>query len=175
MPNQQTTTVLLIEDDPEFATLVQSWLRAEGAGKFTICWRETLERGLQRLHEGGIDVVLLDLGLSDSNGAATFATLRESASAIPLLVLTSDGGEGLAVQMIREGAEDYLVKSCCTAKALIRALRFALTRHISRVELSCISPPARSGKVVGLIGSKGGVGTTTIACSLAADLARETG
>jgi len=175
MPNQQTINVLLIEDNPEFAILVESWLGDEGKGRFTICWRETLASGLQRLRDGGIDVILLDLGLSDSDGTATFATLRESAAAIPLLVLSGDGGEALAVQMIREGAEDYLAKSSCTAEGLIRALRFALTRHISRVELSNVAPPTRSGKVVGLIGSKGGVGTTTVACSLAADLARETG
>jgi DNA-binding response OmpR family regulator len=70
----QTIGVLLIEDDPDFAELVRFWLDGQGKS-FSVVWRDSLAAGLLRLIEGGIDVILLDLGLGDSDGAATLLRL----------------------------------------------------------------------------------------------------
>lgn len=170
----ETIGVLLIEDDPDFAELVRFWLDGENKS-FSVVWRDSLAGGLLRLNEGGIDVILLDLGLGDSDGAATLLTLLEQVPTIPVIILSANGGEALALQMIRESAEDYLVKSSCNVEVITRSIRYALSRHGSRKERSAPSYGAKPAKIVGIIGAKGGVGTTTVAWSFAADLGQQTG
>ncbi len=173
---QKVLTVLLIEDSPDYAELVQDWL---GAGteemSFALNWTDTLSAGVKRLAAGGVDVILLDLGLPDSNGAPTFAAVRAQSTDIPVIVLSAGDSESLALQLIREGAEDYLVKNTCTSAALVRAVRYAFFRHGSQTGRSRPAiVPADEGRVVGVIGAKGGLGTTTIAYNLAAELRLQT-
>jgi pilus assembly protein CpaE len=92
-----------------------------------------------------------------------------------VIILSANGGEALALQMIRESAEDYLVKSSCTEEVVARSIRYALSRHDFRKERSAPSYGSKPAKIVGLIGAKGGVGTTTVAWSFAADLGQQTG
>ncbi len=93
---------------------------------------------------------------------------------IPIVILSAADSESLAVHLIREGAEDYLVKNACNADVLMRALRHGLVRYKSRVPGGIAEGTSRQARVVGVVGSKGGVGATTIACSLSAELARQT-
>ena len=169
----KTLKVLLIEDSPEYAELVQAWLSPGGEIAFGLNWTDSLAAGLKRLTQGGMDVILLDLGLPDSDGLATFAGIRAHAPDIPVIILSAGDSEMLALQMIQEGAEDYLVKSACNRELLVRAVRYALVRHKQSARNTT---EASSGqpKVIGVIGAKGGVGTTTVACSLAAELRRQT-
>ena len=171
----KTLKVLLIEDSPEYAELVQSWL-SSGTGEiaFALNWTDLLAGGLERLARGGVDVILLDLNLPDSNGLETFLKTRAQAKEIPIIVLSAADSESLALRMIQEGAEDYLVKSTCTRELLVRAARYAVIRHkhAGRVGAASSSEPCR---VIGVIGAKGGVGTTTLACNLAAELREQTG
>ena len=168
-------TVLLVEDSPDYAELVQDWL---GAGSdemsFVLNWTDTVSAGLKRLAAGGVDVILLDLGLPDSNGAPTFAKIRAQAPDIPVIVLSAGDSESLALQLIREGAEDYLVKNTCTSAALIRAVRYAFLRRGSQTRSRVAAGSSDHGRVAGVIGAKGGLGTTTIAYNLAAELRLQT-
>lgn len=169
----KTLKVLLIEDSPEYAELVQAWLSPGGEIAFSLNWTDSLAAGLKRLTPGDMDVILLDLGLPDSDGLATFTGIRAHAPDIPVIILSAGDSELLALQMIQEGAEDYLVKSACSRELLVRAVRYALVRH----KHSARNPAEASSdqpKVIGVIGAKGGVGTTTVACSLAAELRRQT-
>jgi Flp pilus assembly CpaE family ATPase len=170
---KHTLTVLLIEDNPDFAHLVQRWLASTSENEFDLNWTDTLAAGMSRLQKGDVDVILLDLGLPDSSGIETYTQTHAHAPRTPTLVLTASDSHSLALQTIQKGAEDYLVKSNCDSEALIRALRYAVVRHKSQLISERISPP--SGRVVGVIGAKGGVGTTTIACTLASELRRQTG
>lgn len=174
--NQNTLTVLLIEDNPDYAGLVQHWLSTTAEDvAFVLNWTDTLAAGLDRLAEGAVDVVLLDLGLPDSCGVETFLAIRAQAAGAPVIVLSGGEGESLALQMIQEGAEDYLVKSSCTAELLVKTLRYAVVRHKWQVRQANAAGAANNAKIIGVIGAKGGVGTTTVACNLAASLRRETG
>jgi Flp pilus assembly CpaE family ATPase len=167
---EKRISVLLIEDNPEFAGLVQHWLATCGGEvAFALSWADTLAGGLSQIARGGVDVVILDLGLPDSEGLGTFAAVRRRArtSDIPIVVLSGADTESLALQTIQEGAEDYLVKSACNAAMLSRALRYAVTKRTVEV--------ANRTRVIGVLGSKGGVGTTTIACNLATELRVQTG
>lgn len=169
-----TLNVLLIEDNPDYAGLVQVWLAGAGDQvSFVLNWTDSLGTGLSRLSRGGVDVVLLDLGLPDSDGVDTYLAARASAGGIPIIVLSAGDSESLALRMIQEGAEDYLVKSSCNAELLVRALRYALVRRQSQVH-HLPGESARRAHVIGVLGAKGGVGTTTVACYLAGELRRQT-
>ena len=65
---KKTVTVLLIEDSPEYAELIRAWLGDEEDAEFVLSWTDSLLEGMNTLAQGGIDVVLLDLGLPDSRG-----------------------------------------------------------------------------------------------------------
>jgi response regulator RpfG family c-di-GMP phosphodiesterase len=77
---KRTLTVLLIEDSPQYAHLVQHWLSdsAEGTG-FLLNWTDSLAAGISRLERGGVDVILLDLGLPDCNGIESYRQTRARA------------------------------------------------------------------------------------------------
>src|SRR5262249_52500068 len=101
---------------------------------------------------------------------ATYRAVRRWSSGIPVIVLSSADSESLALETIRLGAEDYLVKSACSSEVLMKALFYAVLRH-QRIAQSQADDSKRN-RVVALAGVKGGVGTTTIACLLAAELRR---
>ena len=123
--------------------------------------------------EGGIDVVLLDLGLPDSSGISTFLKLREAAPGLPIILLSGTGNESIALEAVQQGAQDYLIKSSCNRAVLLKSLSFARARHRFR-----LAPPegveTGRGRVVGILGAQGGAGATTVACSLAVELRRLT-
>src|SRR5277367_6056114 len=123
--NTTTLNVLLVEDNPDYAGLVQEWLTAAGDQvSFLLNWTDSLSAGLSRLSRGGVDVILLDLGLPDSDGVDTYIATRGNAPGIPIIVLSAGDSESLALRMIQEGAEDYLVKSSCTGELLVKTLRY---------------------------------------------------
>jgi DNA-binding NarL/FixJ family response regulator len=75
-----------------------------------------------------VDVILLDLGLPGSKGLETFTTARMQASGIPIVVLSGGDTESLALEMVRRGSQDYLVKSACDGETLAKALQYAVAR-----------------------------------------------
>jgi Flp pilus assembly CpaE family ATPase len=172
--HRKTIRVLLIEDSPEYAELVQAWLSPSGEITFALNWTDSLDAGLERLKQGGVDVILLDLGLPDSDGLDTFTRTGAQAPDVPVIVLSAGDSESLALQMIQEGAEDYLVKSTCNRELLVRAVQYALVRH-RQAARSATEASIDQTKMIGVIGAKGGVGTTTVACNLAAELRHQTG
>ena len=170
----KTLKVLLIEDSAEYAELVQTWIAPSAEIAFALNWTDSLSAGLKRLGQGGVDVILLDPGLPDSDGLATFLRIRAQAPGVPVIILSAGDSESLALQMIQEGAEDYLVKSTCNRDLLMRALQYALVRQ-KHVASNSTEAATDQAKVIGIIGAKGGVGTTTLACNLAAELRLNTG
>jgi CheY-like chemotaxis protein/nitrogen-specific signal transduction histidine kinase len=87
------------------------------------------------LAEGGWDVVLLDPGLPDSQGTDTIDACTKVAPDVPIVVLTGHASEALAVQSVRRGAQDYLVKGEFDADLLLRAVRYAIERRRAQVAL----------------------------------------
>ena len=111
--------------------------------------------------------MLLDLALPDSRGIDTFLALRSRCSGIPIIVLSSADSESMALETIRHGGEDYLVKSTCTRDLLIRNVSHAVVRCRRQAEAQAGDVQSHSVAVVGV---KGGTGATTVACTLAAEL-----
>jgi len=120
--------VLLVEDNPGDAHLIQRLLTKSSATKHALETVDRLNAGIERCGQGSVDVVLLDLGLPDSQGFATVATMRAAAPHVPIIVLTGLNDLELAVHAVREGAQDYLVKGMVTADTLERAMYYAIER-----------------------------------------------
>ena len=174
-PSVKPLSILLVEDSPEYASLVLRWLSgAANQIEFTLIWTDSLAAALARLEQADIDLILMDLGLPDSDGLATFLSLRAKESALPIIVLSGGDYEALALQTIQLGAQDYLVKSSCTPELLIRALRYALVRHQSFTSREGALEASGAATVVGVLGGCGGAGATTVACILAAELQHHT-
>ncbi|CAG0946974.1 two-component system, NarL family, sensor histidine kinase EvgS [Anaerolineae bacterium] len=122
------TIVLLIEDDPGDARLIGEQLAVAGTAEFKTELANSLSAGLARLDQGGVDLILSDLGLPDSQGMDTFARVQMHSPQVPIIVLTGLADEVLAIAAVREGAQDYLVKGQMNGDTLARAIRYAIER-----------------------------------------------
>ena len=90
------------------------------------------------LAKGGVDIVLLDMGLPDGHGLDTVRRAHAAAPGVPLIVLTGLDDEALAAEAMKEGAQDYLIKGQIENRALPRALRHAIERHRMQTETDLI-------------------------------------
>ncbi|MDD2901608.1 MAG: response regulator [Syntrophales bacterium] len=124
----QTAKILLVEDNSGDAYLIRGMLAREGSGKVDLEWVTRLADGLERLGRGGIGIVLLDLGLPDSQGLDTFIQAASQYPQVPIVVLTGLADESVGVSAVRQGAQDYLVKGEVDGKSLLRAIRYATER-----------------------------------------------
>ncbi len=122
------TTVLLVEDNPADARLLKEILADAGPTDLTMIWTERLGDGLARLRAGGVDVVLLDLSLPDATGMDTVTRTHAAAPEVPIVVLTGLDDETAALQAMKWGAQDYLVKGQVESQILVRAIRYAIER-----------------------------------------------
>jgi signal transduction histidine kinase len=121
--------ILLIEDNPGDTRLIREMLAEVRSGTLVLECADRLSTGLERLAAGGIDVVLLDLSLPDGQGLDTFVRAHAQTPEVPVVVLTGLDDEALAVQAVREGAQDYLVKGHVDGYSLTRAIRYAIERQ----------------------------------------------
>ena len=120
--------LLLLEDNPGDARLVQAALAEHSPGEFAVTRVERLADALERIASGHFEAVLCDLGLPDSTGVATAEVLAARFPALPLVVLTGSHDEDLGREAIRHGAQDYLVKGESSGVLIVRTLRYAIER-----------------------------------------------
>jgi len=120
--------ILLIEDNPGDVRLIQEMLADEKGNLFTLECHDRLSGALHRLTDNGVDVILLDLGLPDSQGLDTYAKVHAQFPRLPIVVLSGLHDETVAVRAVRKGAQDYLVKGQIDGKLLVRAIRYAIER-----------------------------------------------
>jgi sigma-B regulation protein RsbU (phosphoserine phosphatase) len=128
MIDQTAFRILLIEDSPSYVKLALGLLRKGLSESVSIETATELAGGLECLSKGEVDVVLLDLMLPDSSGFETFRIVKDRARDIPIVILSGVADEDLAVEAVRQGAQDYLVKGRFDADSLGRCIRFALER-----------------------------------------------
>lgn len=128
-PKTKAFRILLVEDNLGDARLVREMLAEAGVNKFNLKHVERLGEALQHLNEDNLDVVLLDLSLPDAHGLNTVTRMHTVAPNVPIVVFTGSDDEALAVQAVREGAQDYLVKGQMDGNLLLRAMRHAIERH----------------------------------------------
>jgi signal transduction histidine kinase len=131
----QKVRILLVEDSPTDAKLVQLDLsQADGYHSIVehVC---RLDEAVAKLHERQFDVALLDLGLPDSTGFATFKRIKAESPRLPIVVLTSAEDEALGIEAIRGGAQDYLTKGSIDGKTIARSIRHAGERKSMEEQL----------------------------------------
>jgi len=132
--------VLVVESNhPEIGPWQQVVLRGINAGKFKTTRVGSLSRALSLLEQDAYDVILLDLSLPDSLGINTFSEMYAHVPEVPILVTTATEDKMQASEVLREGAQDYLVKGELDVHILNRALHYAIERHRSRVLLQQMS------------------------------------
>jgi len=131
---QRTFTALLIEDNRGDAALIERMLAKTASARVRLETAARLGDGLARIDQGGIDVVLLDLGLPDSAGLDTVRRTRAHAPDLPIIVLTGHDDEVLGANAVWAGAQDYLVKGQVDAVLLSRAVRYAIGRQALQAE-----------------------------------------
>ena len=127
MSNQETN-VLLIEDNPGDADLIRLRL-IEGQSQVNVSCAARLSEGLASITKQRPSVVLLDLNLPDSQGAETFRKVLENAPDVPIVILSGQDDEELAMKALHHGVQDYLVKGTFTSAGLERAVRYAVERQ----------------------------------------------
>ncbi len=120
--------VLLIEDNPGDADLIRMRL-IESKNPVEVKRVERLAEGLDSLEHEVPTLVLLDLNLPDSRGAETFRRVLAKAPQVPVVVLSGEDDEGLAIKALHQGVQDYLVKGDFSHGELDRAMRHAVERQ----------------------------------------------
>lgn len=127
---ERPLSVLLVEDDPVYARLITELLdTSRYAGILHVTRVVLLSEALARMEANDFDVLLLDVGLPDSQGLDTVLTVRRAAPELPVVVLTGRD-DIVAPQALRAGAQDYLIKGSFGDELLTRSLRYAVERHL---------------------------------------------
>ncbi|HKW17090.1 MAG TPA: hybrid sensor histidine kinase/response regulator [Terriglobales bacterium] len=122
------TQVLLIEDNPGDADLVRLRL-TESTRQVDVNCVNRLSDALASIEAKPPSVVLLDLNLPDSRGPETFRKVLEKAPDVPVVILSGQEDEALAMKAIHQGVQDYLVKGDMTSRNLERSMRYAVERQ----------------------------------------------
>ncbi|RMH22421.1 MAG: diguanylate cyclase [Gemmatimonadetes bacterium] len=126
---RRSTHVLLVEaDPPDLEALREAFADARGGPMDLECVEE-LADAMARLSRGGVDAVLLNPALPDSEGIGGFDRLQAFAPDVPVVILSDSDDEELAVRAVQGGAQDYLLRSEATPELLIRAIRYGIERH----------------------------------------------
>jgi len=128
MSDQLLIRVLMVEDNPSDIRLVEEMLAESGASQFSLDHAGSIKHALEHLTQHRYDVLLLDLSLPDGRGLSNVNKIQATAPELPIIVLSTINDEQLALQAVKTGAQDYLVKGRGDAHLLIRAMRYAIER-----------------------------------------------
>lgn len=121
-------TVLIITGDAGDAKLISETLVHAKDGPFHTEWVRDLSEGVKRLQKGGVDIVLADLVLKESEGIDTFDALFETAQPVPIMTLCNEDNETDAIEAVQRGAQGYLSKGYFPHGLIPQALRSIIQR-----------------------------------------------
>lgn len=136
LPNRATDRpiqILLIEDDPVYAELLQDLLIDENTKPYQLKVTTLLREGMDYLKQQPFDVVLTDLSLPDSRGLDTVTQLLK-ATELPVIVLTNMDDSNLALEAMRQGAQDYLLKGELSYRLLEKSIHYAIERSRTQAQ-----------------------------------------
>ncbi|HEY9870328.1 MAG TPA: response regulator [Candidatus Obscuribacterales bacterium] len=125
---QKSIKLLLIEDSRAQIRLLEQMLAEVKGARFEIECAEKLSDGLSYLSKNSFDVVLLDLSLPDASGLDTLVSVHCQHPHVPIVVLTGLDDESVAMEAVKLGAQDYLLKGQVQGPMLARAIRYAIER-----------------------------------------------
>jgi len=125
---EKPVSILLVEDNPGDRRLIWEMLAETTAMTFNVQYVDRLQAAMEYLDQNIIEVILLDLGLPDSQGLGTLKQVYAQAGNTPIVVLTGLNDETVGVAAVSEGAQDYLIKGQVDAQLLRRTIRYAIER-----------------------------------------------
>jgi diguanylate cyclase (GGDEF)-like protein len=125
---ERSLRVLVVEDNPGDVLLVQEMLHSISEDRIALFSANRVSRVGTLLSEMAVDAILLDLGLPDSNGLETLRAIHDVCGETPIVVLSSQDDEQLAVTALQVGAQDFLVKGTFNGHILTRAIFYAIKR-----------------------------------------------
>jgi PAS domain S-box-containing protein len=131
---KEPTKVLLIEDDLLYTRALKDLISSD-RDLFEFEVAGSLKSAMRRLTKGGIDLVLMDMSLPDSEGVTTIRKVCDHSPNTPLIVLTAHDDEEIALKAVQAGAQDYLVKGQIDYQLLRRAMRYTIERRRSELAL----------------------------------------
>lgn len=121
-------SILLIEDNEGDRRLIYEMIKDAGLKTSNYVTAELLSSGIATLKSKEFDVILLDLGLPDSQGIATLQALYAQAPETPIVVMTGLNDEETGIKAVQAGAQDYLVKGIVEGNLLVKSIRYAIER-----------------------------------------------
>ena len=136
----KTINILLVDDDAEYATLVKHLLHSYQKGKFELTWVNNGDKAIEHLKSRDkTDLVLMDYYLPEKNGLEIIKQMITEKISVPIILLTSNKDFRTAVEAMKYGVEDYLIKEAIVDTILPRTIlhvleRVELKKHISAAE-----------------------------------------
>src|ERR1700676_4634165 len=130
MTKKSIKILLLVEDNPLDARLLREMFTEQGSHDTDFTHVECMGEAEKLLSERTFDIILLDLGLPDTQGLGAVRRAHAAAPRVPLVVLTGLDDDSLGAQAFQKRAQDYLVKGQIDARGVLRALRYAVERKI---------------------------------------------
>ena len=127
MDIETNINILLIEDNHDYARLIKRIVSEKSSNLMDVEHHETFSKGYDRLLEGEIDLVLLDLELPDSGNIDKIVRIHATTE-VPIVVLTGTDDEQVAIKAVQMGAQDYLMKNNLDSGLLVRSIRYAIER-----------------------------------------------
>lgn len=137
--NTAVLQIGLVEDNPGDARLIQEMLREPPITQYRLTHSTSMDQLLERLEREPIEVLLLDLGLPDSQGMDTFHRINSRAPGLPIVIFSGAEDEELASIAVSSGAQDYLVKGRINSFLLKRAIRYAMERKRTDEEIRTLN------------------------------------
>jgi DNA-binding response OmpR family regulator len=159
--------ILVVDDEPNVLRLIGYALQIEG---YEIVTAETGVEALSKVETEGPDLVILDIMLPDLSGIEVCQQLRSKPETIdlPIIMLSARTQVPDRIKGLEAGADEYVTKPVDSDEMVARvAALLDRTQRLRQVQ------PVQRGKVLGFIGAKGGVGTTTVALNVASVLTRQ--
>jgi len=138
--------ILLIGDKPDDARLVREMLAFAKGASFDLEWVDQLSAAFEGLASGDFDVVLLDLGLRETQGLDGLAGIRAWAPRVPIVVLTGVEDDSAGIEAVRAGAQDYIIRGWTDGSVLSRSIRYAVERK--RIELALRDSEGRFRRMI---------------------------
>jgi len=131
--------VLLIEDNAADVRLAQESLRGAGREHVRLTHVDRLSSAVEHLASEKIDAILLDLSLPDGQGLEGMMQIHMAYPHLPIVVLSGDQDDSLALKALGQGAQDYLKKGESDGTNLIRAIRYAIERQRAEDRLAYLA------------------------------------
>jgi two-component system, NarL family, sensor histidine kinase UhpB len=127
-PYRTAFNILIIEDNPADAFLIEEMLRSSSVTTGNIYTADRTAGGIKLLEKYMISLVLVDLSLPDSHGMESFLKIKDITRNIPVIILTGLSDSELAIEALKMGAQDYLVKGEFKADVLVKSIQYSIER-----------------------------------------------